>query len=385
MTQLLEGMRVLELGTMISGPFAGTLLADLGADVVKVENPAGGDPFRRYAAGFNVLNMNKQSVALDLQSDDGRDALLRLAEGADVLFENFRPGVMDRLGLGAERLGEANPRLVNCSITGFGKDGPYAHRPAYDTVVQSLSGFISLLIDAEKPHVPGPPVADGVTGLYACNAILGALVERGRTGVGRKLDVSMLGALIHFSNEPFSYFFTTGKVPGPVTRSEVSQSYCFACADDKMFGIHLTSQDRFWKGVLATAERSELADDERFATYPARVQYHRELEAVLGEVFRTKPRAHWLKGLEDNEVPFAPVYGIDEVPDDPQVRHLDSFFHIEGADKVRLTGVRSPINYGDGGSGERRPPPRLGQHTAEILAAAGLSEKEVESLTSSAA
>jgi crotonobetainyl-CoA:carnitine CoA-transferase CaiB-like acyl-CoA transferase len=377
MSQLLDGVRVLDLGTMISGPFTGMLLADIGADVIKIEHPDG-DPFRRYPAGFNVLNMNKRSVALDLRADDHRDALLRLTEGADVLIENFRPGVMDRLGLGATRLTEINPRLVNCSITGFGKDGPYAHRPAYDTVVQSLSGFISLLVDDKNPHVPGPPVADGVTGLYACNAILGALVARGQTGAGQKLDVSMLEALLHFSNEPFGYFFTTGKVPGPVTRSQHSQSFVFACADGRMFGVHLSSQEKFWQGLLATAKRAELAKDARFASYAGRVQHHREIETALAEVFRTQPRAHWVARLEANEVPFAPVYTIDEVVDDPQVIHLGSFFHADEAGKGRLMGVHSPIHYKGSRARSHLPPPSTGQHNAEVLTAAGLSEAAVK-------
>jgi crotonobetainyl-CoA:carnitine CoA-transferase CaiB-like acyl-CoA transferase len=385
MTQLLDGIRVLELGTMISGPFTGMLLADLGADVIKIENPVGGDPFRRYPAGFNVLNMNKRSVALDLREQDHRDALFRLAEKADVLLENFRPGVMDRLGFGAERLSEVNPRLINCSITGFGKDGPYAHRPAYDTVVQSLSGFISLLVDNKNPHVPGPPIADGITGLYASNAILAALVARGRTGFGKKLDVSMLEALIHFSNEPFSYFFTTGKPPGPTTRAQISQSFIFVCADGKMFGVHLSSQEKFWQGLLSAAGRAELAKETQFATYAARVKHYRDIEATLADIFRTRDRAYWLERLELNEVPFAPVHGIDDVLHDPQVSYLDSFFQVEDVENKSFTGVRSPVHYEGGRGNTNTSPPRLGQHTAEILIAAGVSEPSVGRIVSAMA
>ena len=372
MNRVLDGIRVIELGTMITGPYCGMLLADLGAEVIKVENPDGGDPYRRYAPGFAAINMNKRSMAVDLRSEAGRAALLKLVETADVLFENFRPGVMERLGLPDAALRARNPRLVNCSITGFGPDGPYKDRPAYDTAVQSLSGFLSLLTDAENPSVPGPPIADGITGIYACYGILGALVERGRTGKGRRLEVAMIEALIHFANEPFGYYFSTGEAPGPRTRSRISQSFAFKCADGKLVGVHLSSQEKFWRGLLATADRLGLAEDPRFKTYAARIENHAAIDAELAAVFRTEPQRHWVEKLAVNEVPFAPVYSADEVVDDPQIQHLGTFFSLDRPGAPPVRGITSPIIFDGERAASASPPPALGQHTEEILRSVGM-------------
>jgi formyl-CoA transferase len=367
MAKLLDGVRVVELGTMITGPFLGMLLAEQGADVIKVENPDGGDPYRRHAPGFDAVNLGKRSVVLDLRSEAGREALLKLVRRSDILIENFRPGVMDRLRLGGDALTAANPRLIRCSITGFGADGPYVARPAYDTVIQSLSGFLSLLADPGKPCVPGPPIADGLTGMYACQGILAALFDRERTGRGRHVEVNMLEALIHFANDAYAGYFRTGVVPGHDTRSHASQSYAFECADGKMLGIHLSNPDKFWQGLLATTGRADLGSDPRFATYPARTKHHAALHAELAPVFRSQPRAHWLARLEANEVPFAPIYSADEVVQDPQVRHLDTFFETARPDGSALKGIRTAIRIDGVRAVAPTPPPALGADTDAVL------------------
>jgi crotonobetainyl-CoA:carnitine CoA-transferase CaiB-like acyl-CoA transferase len=377
MAGVLAGTRILELGTMISGPFAGMLLADLGAEVIKIENPDGGDPYRRYAAGFNAINMDKRSVKLDLRAPAGRKALLALAKGADVLFENFRPGVMERLDLGWDVLRAANPRLIYCSVTGFGADGPYRDRPAYDTAVQSLSGFLHLLISPERPWVPGPPIADGIAGLYAAYGILGALVQRGRTGLGQRVELSMIESLIHFSNEPFAYLFQNGRSPGPTTRASVSQSYAFECGDGRLIGLHLSNPDKFWRGLLAATGQTALAADPRFSTYPARTMHHGDLLEILSPVFKREPRSHWMALLEKNDVPFAPVYSAEEVVADPQVGHLGSFFEHKLSDGTTLRGIRSAVAYDGRRDTPRRPPSGLGQDGAGLLRETGLNEAEI--------
>lgn len=211
MAKVLDGVRVIELGTFITGPVAGMILANLGAHVVKVERRGRGDPFREfcgslYSPQFCAFNRGKRSVTLDISTEAGRDVLLRLADKADVVIENFRSGVMDRLGLGAAALQARNPRLIYCALTGFGKDGPYEDRPAYDTVGQSLSGILGVNLDLEAPRMGGITISDQVTGMTAAYGILGALFERGRTGRGRRVDVNMLEASIAFIPDIFGFY-----------------------------------------------------------------------------------------------------------------------------------------------------------------------------------
>ena len=217
MAGVLQGIRVVEQGTFITGPCAGMMLADLGADVIKIESPDG-DPYRAYQGGnysphFQAYNRNKRSLALDLKSQDDRTLFDGLIREADVFIQNFRPGTADRLGAGEKRLRELNPRLVYASISGFGSSGPYVDRPSYDSVAQALSGFLSVVVDADRPRFLGPALADAITGIYAAYGVLGALVQRGRTGKGSLMEVSMLEAMAHFTVEPYAAFFALGTVP----------------------------------------------------------------------------------------------------------------------------------------------------------------------------
>ena len=232
----LKDVRVIELTAVITGPLAGQMLADLGADVIKVENPDGGDMFRNWRGGlyssqFLAYNRNKRSVTLNLRSDEGRDVFIRLVETADVLLENFRPGVLDRLSLGLDVLRECNPRLIYCSITGFGEDGPYMHRPAYDAVAQSLSGDSSMFLDPENPQITGPTIADNLTGINAAYGILGALFERECTGVARRVDVNMLESGLTFMPDPWANMLQGGFPQGPLARVLAGQSFSLRCGD----------------------------------------------------------------------------------------------------------------------------------------------------------
>ena len=216
---VLDDIKVVEIGTMVTAPLAGMLLAQLGADVIKIENPAGGDPFRRsagdlYSPNFVAYNQNKRSIQLDLTTSEGRSELLRLLAQADILIENFRPGVMKRLDLTAEVLRQTNSRLVHCSITGFGSDGPYSSRPAYDTVGIALSGILHMFLDREQPQVFGPTMADNVTGLYAFGGILAALHARQKTGQGQQVELNMLESAIAFVPDAFAYYTRLGQAYG---------------------------------------------------------------------------------------------------------------------------------------------------------------------------
>ncbi|MGE0714242.1 MAG: CaiB/BaiF CoA transferase family protein [Alphaproteobacteria bacterium] len=374
----LDGIAVVELTTMITGPLTGMMLADLGADVVKIENPDGGDPFRSYGGGawsaqFCSYNRNKRSLAISLRSDRGRQALERLVARSDVLLENFRPGVLDRLGFPDARLVELNPRLVRCSITGFGADGPYSDRPCYDAIAQALSGMSSQFLDPAAPRLSGTTISDNVTGQYACYGILSALLERERTGVARRVEVNMLEATIAFMPEPFGYWTQNGEVADAYLRIRNSQAYAFRCADGRMLAIHLSSQPKFWSALLGAIERPELADDPRFATLEGRVANYEALLVEAGAAFARQPAKHWFQRLADYDVPFASINDVTEVFADPQVRHLDSFYRLSHPQKGDLVAIRRPVRF-DGSRDDQRaaPPPTLGEHTDEILAELGL-------------
>lgn len=373
MTKVLKGVRVVELGTMITAPLAGMMLADLGAEVIKVENPEGGDPFRSFKGGyysphFVSYNRGKRSIKLDLRNEAGCEAVSRLIKRADILIENYRAGVMERLGLSDATLTALNPKLIHCSITGFGASGPYSGRPAYDSVGLALSGIASLLLDPDMPQSSGPTIPDNVTGMFACYGVLGALFERERTGRGRRIEVNMLEAAIAFIPDPFANFTQMAIKNNPLTRVANSHSFAFRCADKKLIGIQLSSQPKFWEGLLTTIERSDLADDPRFASREQRIKNYVVLTHTLAEVFVRKSRAAWMSLLEANDVPFAPVHNIEEVMEDPQVKHLATFRTLQHATEGPLTTIRRPVRIDGGRDGSDLPAPTLGEHTEQVLA-----------------
>ena len=372
-TRVLEGIKVLEQGTFITGPATGMLLADLGADVVKIEQPGTGDPFRAFKGGlysphFQTYNRNKRSITLNTKTPEDAEVFDELVRGADVYIQNFRPGAAERLGAGERRLRELNPRLVYCAISGFGQTGPAAGRPAYDTVAQAASGFLNLLVNPANPRVVGPAIADSLTGFYAAYGILGALVERARTGVGRTVEVSMLEAMCHFNLDAFTHWFAEGEVMGPYSRPSVSQSYTLKCADGRWVALHMSSPEKFWRGLAQAIERPTLFDDPRFATREGRIAHQEDLIALLGGIFATRPRDEWCRRLQAEDVPHAPMYDTSEALQDPQARHLG----LEIAGRHPTVGewrtVRSPVSYDGVRATEVSPPPLLGEHNDEVRA-----------------
>lgn len=379
----LHGIRVVELSTMITAPFAGMLLADMGADVVKVENPDGGDPFRQYGGGdysaqFCSYNRNKRSVALSLKSDLGRRAFGRLVARADVLLDNFRPGVLDRLGFGQDTLKSLNPNIIHCSITGFGNSGPYVDRPCYDAIAQALAGMSSQFLDPEEPRLAGITIPDNVTGQYAAFGIVSALLEKNRSGLARRLEVNMLEAAIAFMPEPFAYFTQNGEKADAYLRIRNSQAFSFRCKDGGLVVTHLSSRQKFWEEFAQVAGRPDWIRDSRFDTLEKRVANYECLHAEAAGEFGSHDQQEWLARFEGRDVPFAAVNQIDRVFDDAQVQHLDSFMETPHPQKGPLLSPRRPILIdGQRQDQPRQAPPLLGQHTEEVLRELGLDSLAV--------
>jgi len=369
---VLEGVRVIEQGTFITGPCAGMMLADLGADVIKVESPEG-DPYRSYQGGsysphFQAYNRNKRGISLDLKRAEDREMFEGLIHEADVFIQNFRPGTAERLGSGPERLQELNPRLVYCAISGFGRSGPYSQRPSYDSVAQALSGFLSVVVDPRDPQFLGPALADAMTGIYAAYGILGALVQRGRTGEGALVEVSMLEAMTHFAVEPFAAYFALGAVPRSSDRPRLAQAYILRTADARLIVIHLSSLEKFWTGLIEALADPQLARDPRFSTRQARIENYEALRSELMARFAARDLEHWAARLRDHDVPHAPINGVDEVVADPQVAHLGLMVPVEtahGGDRA----VRPPVRFAGERARSVRAAPLLDEHGAEIRGA----------------
>ncbi len=286
--QALSGVSVIESGSYITGPYAGMLLADLGASVIKVERPDGGDPFRafkggRYSTHFRSINRNKKSLTLDLNQPEGRKIMRALLARSDVFLENTRNGYMESVGLGFEELKKINARLVYVSITGFGTTGPYSDRPSYDTIGMALSGTLALYIDPDKPRLTGLSLSDSVTGMFGCYGALAGLAMRDRTGEAVRVENSMLAATMAFNEFSLLEYKLTGEVPKFDRRSKTNLSWALTCADGKLLALHLSSPDKFWRSLaaVAAADAPELAADERFAKRQGRLENHAELSEEL--------------------------------------------------------------------------------------------------------
>ena len=385
----LAGVTVLELTQYIAGPYAGQQLADLGARVIKIERPGEGDPFRRfitkgnvdgYAHNFCAFNRNKESMTLDLQTARGKAVFLALAERADVVLENFRAGVMDRIGLGYEVLKARNPKLVYCSISGFSEDGPYRNRPAFDTVGQALSGLLHLFTDPADPRMRGPTITDQITALQASNAVAAALYGRDRTGVGARIDISMLDAAISYMPDSFTAWTQAHIDMQPEARTAWSHSFVFMCGDERMIAVHTGGPEPMWQGMLRATETPEIGVDPRFCTRPLRIQNFRALIEAFRPAFLRHPRVEWMRRFLAEDVPVAEIHTVPEAMADPEVVHSKLFrneVHPVHGPMVVL-GRTARIN----GSREPDPqlPPTLGEDTEQVLRDFGFSEGEITGL-----
>ena len=377
MRAMLEDVRVLDLGAYITAPFATMILAQMGADTIKVERPPGGDPFRRFSnealsSLFQAHNRFKRSVMIDYGRPEGLALFERLVQSADVLVANSRPGVAEKLGIGAERLRALNPRLIYCAITGFGRDGPYAQRPAFDHVGQVLSGWSSRhRRDDGEARVLGPCLADPVTGMYAATGVLAALHERARTGRGALVEVNMLEAMVAFTMEPITRYHVTGKEVPLYERASMSQSYTLTCRDGKRVGLHASSVQKFWEAACHAVGREEW-----IARYPARMDrviHYETIARDLQAIFATRDRPEWLEILDRAGIPFAPEHEVQDLAEDPQVRHLDIFYDTEHPVFGTMKMARRPVWVDGERDVPNLPPPDLGEHTEAVLRELGLS------------
>jgi crotonobetainyl-CoA:carnitine CoA-transferase CaiB-like acyl-CoA transferase len=373
----LDGIKVLDLTQFMAGPFCTMLLADMGADVIKIEKPSGGDDIRRSgppfingeSAAFMGINRNKRSIVIDLKSDEGQSILHRMAGAADVVVENMRPGTMDRMGLGYQDLHRENPALVYCSISGFGTTGPYKDRPGFDLMAQGMSGLMSITgVAGGPPMRNGPPITDLNAGIYAAFGIMNAYVSRLKTGMGQHIDASLLEAGIAYTIWESAMFFATGVPPGPVgSGHHLSAPYQAFATKDSYIMVGGANQAN-WVRLCGATGREDLLGEERFASNALRMQNVVPLEDTLQDTLSQQSTAHWQEVLERAGVPCGPINDMAEVFADPQVTARDMVVELEHplAGTTRNIGV--PIKLSETPGSVRTAAPTLGQHTDAVLA-----------------
>jgi crotonobetainyl-CoA:carnitine CoA-transferase CaiB-like acyl-CoA transferase len=383
---VLKDITIIECATYVTGPYATALLADLGARVIKIESPPDGDPYRYFAPGeyyspnFAHLHRNKESIMLDLKSPEGKKVCLELAQKADVFVENFRPGVADRLGIGYEALKALNPKLIYCSISAFGKSGPYAKKPGFDTLGQAMSGLLGLLADPENPKIMGIALSDYITGFSAAYGILGGLFARQATGQGLSVETSLLQATLSFIGETAAGYFATGTIPTRIARVKNGHAFAFVTKDGLPLAIHCSVPEKFWLALLKTAGRMEIAEDPRFKTRNDRRKNFEMLEKELAPTFATKNREEWLRLLEEADVPSSPLYNMKEVLEDPQVLHLGLTEEVEHPKAGKAKFLTGPVRFGGLTVEKSGPPPIPGEQTDTILAELGYSKPNIEKI-----
>ena len=383
---MLEGIRVLDLSRVIAGPYCATLMADLGADVVKVERPGRGDDLRAWrgngmSATFAAINRGKRGIAVDLQQPEGSALVFELARRADVVVENFLPGVADKLGLGYTAVSAVNPSAVYVSVTGFGQNGPHARRAGYNTIAQGMSGIMALTgMPGHPPTKVGGSVSDLAAAFLAFGVANAALAHRLRTGQGQHLDVSLLASTLALLPDPVAHYFDSGERPTRVGNRNpyLSPAEAFQTKDGWV-QVVIMNPDQYTRFSRTLGEES-LTTDPKFATNDARVANHDEFKARVERALSRETTAVWVGRFETEQVAAGPIYEFDEVFDDPQVKHLGLVATVEQPGYGTTRMLDFPVKASATPGTIRRPAPRLGEHTAEVLTELGLPKSEIERL-----
>ncbi|NOQ87119.1 MAG: CoA transferase [Deltaproteobacteria bacterium] len=389
MAKALEGIKVLDLSRALAGPYCTMMLADMGAEVIKIEMPGRGDDSRSWgppfvegeSAYFMSINRNKKSITLNMKSDKSTEIVHKLIKQSDVLVENFRPGAMERLGLGYEQVKAMNPRIIYCSISGFGQDGPYRMLPGFDQVLQGMGGLMSITGELGGPPIKvGVAIADISGGMFASNGILVALYNREKTGKGQMVDVSLLDSQVAWLTYRAGAYFASGEVPQPMGSGHpVIVPYQAFKAKDVFINIAV-GNDQLWERFCKAVSLENVMNDPKFATNAKRVENREEIVKIISDLIVTKDGEEWLKILTDAGIPCGPIYTVDKVFADPQVLHREMVKELDHpkAGKVKVTGI--PIKLSDTPGEVETAPPVLGQHTQEVLTELGYNDKDLEKL-----
>ncbi|MEJ5152794.1 CaiB/BaiF CoA transferase family protein [Comamonas sp. MYb396] len=391
----LSGLVVVELTNVMAGPVGGLLLADMGAEVVKVERLPGGDDTRRAippeiqgeSATFMIVNRNKRGIAVDLKHPDGLQVVRRLIDKADVVIENFRPGTMEKLGLGYDVLRASNPGLIYCKITGFGLNGPYAKRAGYDLIAQGMSGIMSLT--GEGPGRPpvkvGVPIGDVTAGILASTGVLAAYIERLRTGEGQYVDTSLYEASLVHTYWQVAMAFATGESAGPMGSAHpVAAPYQAIPTQDGWINIGAVSQAT-WVGMTRVLQLEHLLEDERFASNRERMAHRDLLISIITEAMRSNTTDYWVEKFEQAGVPAGPVRKIKDMLEDPQTLARDMVIEVDHPVAGQVQALGLPIKFSHGNGVTRRGAPQYGEHTAEVLQELGYSSEDIAALAASQA